>query len=241
MKTCIYIHGLESKGGSHTASVLREEFAGVLNIIEPVIDYADIQSVVETIKATIAANPDCFLIGSSLGGFVALQFPETPFILINPALRPSEIGRAQQHPILLPQLPVFLQMEKAFTERVTRKLRANDFIEGQSSYGLFGTNDEYFSYLNEFKQDLDRVVRTLHIFTCTDGHRLSEPTVRTKVVALVELLLQDIKIDEYLDANFTGWIDEEFAAEMGIKLPIDEKFEQLDAERKKILKRLNFG
>jgi hypothetical protein len=187
MKACIYIHGLESTGNSRTAGILREEFAGVLNIIEPQIDYTDIQSDLTTVKTAIGAHSPCFLIGSSLGGFLAIQFPSCPKILINPALRPSEIGIIQQHPRLQPQLPMLKEMEKAFDVRIDRAIRANNSVEGCLAYGLFGTKDELFSYLDEFKR---AIIRRENIWTCSDGHRLSEDTARTKLAALVKLLLQ---------------------------------------------------
>ncbi|GHT48107.1 hypothetical protein AGMMS49965_26300 [Bacteroidia bacterium] len=237
MKNCIYIHGLESGGNSRTASILRKEFAGVLNIIEPKIDYTNMQSVVATIKEAMTTHPACFLIGSSMGGFVALQFPDTPKILINPALHPTEIDIVKRHPHLQSQLPVFLEMEKFVVEREKLNADNGDREDAEFTYGLFGLNDELFSFRAEFEQNFSYTLMSSNIFTCSDGHRLSEETVRKELKALIEYYLIESALFEatypYIDMD-----DTEAWREGGFEPPRKELFAQLIAEKEKILAKL---
>ncbi|KAA6301955.1 MAG: hypothetical protein EZS26_001958 [Candidatus Ordinivivax streblomastigis] len=242
MKTCIYIHGLESKGNSRTAGILCEEFAGILGIVEPKIDYSDIQSVVETIKVAIAKSSSCFLIGSSMGGFVALQFPSVPKILINPALRPTETGIAKRHPQLQSQLSTFLELERYIVEHEIQNCNLGDREDSLFTYGLFGLNDELFSYRAEFERDFNYTLPRNHIFTCPDGHRLSEATVRNQLKTLIEYYLIDSTIFHESHPYYSTFplfgFDEEEYKRLGIEPPSEERFAKLTADREKILSKL---
>jgi len=96
------------------------------------------------------------VIGSSFGGFIATFLNGSPRILINPCLRPSEC------------LHNFSPNMSKEDIELLKALETSHDIDGEmryEMYGLFGLQDELFSYLNLFKkirrkQNLHYALRT---------------------------------------------------------------------------------
>ena len=101
MHKCIYLHGLNSSGGSYKAGVLRERLAPI-PVLAP--DYPAHQSdkAIERLSCFLQGlvdgpDPDSglVLIGSSMGGFygqyLARHFGVEHLFMINPALEPWQL------------------------------------------------------------------------------------------------------------------------------------------------------
>lgn len=92
MPTIIYLHGLDSDPNASKA-VITAEHAKTLGIdtIRPDLNCPP-DEVVTKISALIHDNPNCVLVGSSLGGYFATLLSDmtsTPCVLLNPSIRPD--------------------------------------------------------------------------------------------------------------------------------------------------------
>jgi predicted esterase YcpF (UPF0227 family) len=98
----LYLHGLNSGGSSHKATLLREALAP-LSVLSPSYPAhrAD-EAVAELSRLVSALAEECgrksqplILVGSSMGGFygryLAQEFTVDHLVMINPALRPWEL------------------------------------------------------------------------------------------------------------------------------------------------------
>jgi predicted esterase YcpF (UPF0227 family) len=97
MKKVLYLHGLESKQGGPKVDFLANEFI----VHAPKMDYTDPDLNIKMLFTMQDLKPD-FIIGSSMGGYVADILAEkygVPAILFNPALHSRSIEPAIQKPI----------------------------------------------------------------------------------------------------------------------------------------------
>ena len=98
MQTCVYLHGLNSSGGSYKAGILRERLAP-LPVLAPDYPAHQPDRAVERLNGflrELIEGPDAasglILIGSSMGGFygqyLARHLAVAHLFMINPALEP---------------------------------------------------------------------------------------------------------------------------------------------------------
>ncbi|WP_066803729.1 YqiA/YcfP family alpha/beta fold hydrolase [Moraxella oblonga] len=90
--TIIYLHGLDSNPNANKA-LITANYAKTLGVdtIRPDLNCPP-DEVVSKILALINDNPNCVLVGSSLGGYFATLLSDmtgTPAILLNPSIRPD--------------------------------------------------------------------------------------------------------------------------------------------------------
>ena len=94
----IYLHGLNSSGGSEKGRLLRRELAPAL-VLTPTYPAYSPDRAVNLLRSYVAdalrkhpLENNLFLVGSSMGGFygqyLAREFPVKHLFLINPALQP---------------------------------------------------------------------------------------------------------------------------------------------------------
>ena len=87
----LYLHGLGSDGSSRTARMLKAAL-GEGRVVAPDFDMSDPEGALRQAKEEIAADPSISLVvGTSMGGFVALCLQQIPRIAVNPCTRPSAI------------------------------------------------------------------------------------------------------------------------------------------------------
>lgn len=87
----LYLHGLGSDGSSRTARMLKAAL-GEGRVVAPDFDMSDPAGALRKAKEAIAADPSISLVvGTSMGGFVALCLQQIPRIAVNPCTRPSAI------------------------------------------------------------------------------------------------------------------------------------------------------
>ena len=97
MKKVLYLHGLESNQGGPKVDFLANEFI----VHAPKMDYTDPDLNIKMLFTMQDLKPD-FIIGSSMGGYVADILAEkygVPAILFNPALHSRSTEPAIQKPI----------------------------------------------------------------------------------------------------------------------------------------------
>ena len=98
MKKVLYLHGLESNQGGPKVDFLANEFI----VHAPKMDYTDPDLNIKMLFTMQDLKPD-FIIGSSMGGYVADILAEkygVPAILFNPALHSRSIKPAIQKPVV---------------------------------------------------------------------------------------------------------------------------------------------
>jgi len=199
----LYIHGFGSTGNSQTvqglqkilgndATILAPQFSNDLNTVAQIE-----QNIVEAKKYMHEFRPDV-VIGSSFGGFIATFLNGFPRILINPCLRPSE--RLNN---LSPN------MSKEDIERL-KVLENSHEIDGEmryEMYGLFGLQDELFSYLNLFKEQYGES----KTYTMPCGHRIDAENIKNHLLPIlseVKKNTESLTDDSFSPIGLNGTFDE---------------------------------
>jgi len=173
----LYIHGFGSTGNSQTVQGLQKILGNDATILAPQFsnDLSTVaqieQNIAEAKKYMYEFRPNV-VIGSSFGGFIATFLNGYPRILINPCLRPSE----RLHN-LSPN------MSKEDIERL-KVLETSHEIDGEirfEMYGLFGLQDELFSYLNLFK----KLYGESQTYTMPCGHRIDAENIEKHLLPII--------------------------------------------------------
>lgn len=189
-KTVIYVHGLNSSGNSSTASSLKAYLRSFdIDVVTPTFDYSHPDVVNTQLKNLVVKHFPCVVIGSSLGGFYVLRQRNCKKIVMNPCLYPVTE---------LPKLGVDENIVSKYKHMQQTLFNGWDAEETKSTIGIFGSNDELFSYKSELSSKIDRVIAT------SDKHRISPTTLRFVVIPIIveyfssvnESLAKDILLNE---------------------------------------------
>lgn len=162
MKKIFYVHGLGSSANSSTYKYLKENLKEY-NVIAYDIPSNPFEATNFLLKTLREEKPD-LVVGSSLGGFYAMCLKSTKLLLINPAMRADEdianaIGKG------------IYKYSSHRADNEEEYVIDDDFIDdlyslrhffydytydyGECSYetyALFGTNDELFSHIEDYKK-----------------------------------------------------------------------------------------
>lgn len=88
----IYLHGLDSDPNANKAIITANHAKAFgIDTLRPNLNYPP-ADVVANLLALIEDNPNCVLVGSSLGGYFANLLSDmtgTPAVLLNPSIRPD--------------------------------------------------------------------------------------------------------------------------------------------------------
>jgi predicted esterase YcpF (UPF0227 family) len=166
----LYIHGYGGTGNSRTAQALRTHLPKNYTVFSPCFLTNPVEAL-DLAKETIQAKGVDIVVASSLGAFTALQLRDIPKIVINPCLYPSkELPERREIPkdILLN----FAKFEKQIFENVSEK-------DKRQTFGVFSTNDELFSYKEEFSKHYP------NIQIIEDTHRISVENVEKAIVPTI--------------------------------------------------------
>lgn len=173
-KEILYIHGYGSSGSTgRTLEKLLNGYCKVHHFSIPVNpDDAFIK-----INKYLGNHPEISLIvGSSLGGFIASRFNGYLKLLINPCMHPS---------IELPKLGCDTEISDIYY-----KYEDYDFLdleEKLSTYLMFGTKDELFSYKSECeKYYIKKNISSMEDIT----HHLNEKELNEFVVPMIKNILE---------------------------------------------------
>ena len=148
----LYVHGLGGSKESTTCKNLREILTDCTIYAED-FDLYDVQGTLDKIEKIVQEKKIGTLIGSSFGAFYVLSRKATPFrIVINPCMSPS-----LEIPKLDKSIPENVVKELFSLEAKTYGLKFYNHGEKtpamkNTTCGIFGTDDELFSYSTFFSQ-----------------------------------------------------------------------------------------
>ena len=173
----LYIHGFGSTGNSQTVQGLQKALGNDATILAP--QFSNDLSTVAQIEQNIAEakkymheyRPNV-VIGSSFGGFIATFLHGFPRILINPCLLPSE---------RLHNLSPNMSKEDIERLKVLENSHDIDWEMRFEMYGLFGLQDELFSYLNLFK----KLYGESKTYTMPCGHRIDAENIENHLIPII--------------------------------------------------------
>jgi predicted esterase YcpF (UPF0227 family) len=150
MKKILYMYGFNSSPEeSSTFKMLKELMAAdpyCYDVISVKYDQTDPERGLEQLEEAVRREKPVAVIGSSLGGFFAMNLSTTvPVLVINPCLKPT---------VELPKLGGNGECYKDIEDRFYRSYYNNDFPVNhlEDVFGFFATNDELFSYATEFHE-----------------------------------------------------------------------------------------
>ncbi|PIE83848.1 MAG: hypothetical protein CSA07_04975 [Bacteroidia bacterium] len=182
MKTRIlYVHGKRQGPAdtiSRTATTLRKILPpSKFKIFAPSFS-EDPDEALQFLHGYIRENDIDLIIGSSLGAFITLQLREKTRIVINPCCDPAEeVTKRSEWPNDI------VQKYRAQRARLYEAIKEEDRI---NTYALFATNDELFSFFDEYKQHYHQAL------FMEDGHRISEENIRHMLCPLIDLASRQI-------------------------------------------------
>ena len=167
-KNILYIHGLNSDINSSTYNYLKTGFPE-FNWFSSTFDLLDITGTIRKIDRLIAQHNITTVVGSSLGAFYALYIKNSlAKIVINPCMHPSiEIPKL----VTDQSVPIdeFKFIEKEIYSSIDPEMRI-------STFGVFGRDDELFSYIDEFRKKYGK-----NIFVVRGKHKLDKSTLISSV------------------------------------------------------------
>ena len=168
----LYIHGYGGDGNSRTAQTLRTYLPENYTVFSPCFPLNPAEAL-ELIREIIIKEKIDIVVASSLGAFTALRL-NVHKIVINTCLYPSK-ELPKRNEISEDILLGFAEFEK------------NTFAEicdydKEYTIGVFSTNDELFSYKDEFRKHYSKVI------TIEDTHRISVENVEKVIVPMVQAL-----------------------------------------------------
>lgn len=194
----LYLHGIGSGAESRTPTELRKDFPDA-EILAPELPVSPMD-IVELLKNKYWNDKAIDLvIGTSLGGFFALTFPNTKRILVNPALFADEdikngIGYGCQ-PFFCERADgakEYLIDEKYISE--LKSIRNSIYNEWyaknkenyvSNTYAIFGENDELLHHVDDFKKFFDADKARM----ISGEHRLSTEEIHTILTPLVKQVI----------------------------------------------------
>lgn len=187
-KKILYVHGLGSSGNSRTSKILREYYKDD-DVISPDIPFEPCKAMALLNELVLKEQPDV-IVGSSLGAFYAMQLQAKKKILVNPALYAdidleSSIGKGTYNYFSSREDGIqSYTIDEEYLSSL-KKMRENffngDTISDTSITGLFGTKDELFSHIDDFKKVFPNANLEVHEFS----HRLTETDIKNYLIPLI--------------------------------------------------------
>lgn len=185
----LYLHGLGSSGNSNTYKVLRD--------LMPQHEVYSIDIPDDPEQALRYINDVCYdgefnmVVGTSLGGFYAMNIPGLLKVVVNPCMHPStelhnitEIGVT--HKRFSPQRnsDMYIVTEEyleSFNRIEYSLYNSLDEEMTYETYALFGTKDDVVSDYDEFCSKY----RKNRIYKADFGHRLTEDIIVSNLIEII--------------------------------------------------------
>lgn len=175
MDAIIYFHGYNSTGNSRTASIMRDSYIDH-DIISPTYNtkdaYLGVKELTPILEDAIRNYDYVYLLGSSLGGFIANYFSNKyslPVVLVNPSLDPM---------VSLDKYPI--------SDNINLESYRNYYLEdghGISKVVVLGRKDNIIKY----DTYMDRFINRYKIFINDSmGHRV---TSKDNIVPAIDTLI----------------------------------------------------
>lgn len=179
-----YFHGYNSTGNSRTSTIIRDSYPNY-DIISPAYNtknaYLGVKELTPILEDTIRNYDNVYLVGSSLGGFMANYFSNKfslPVVLVNPCLDPV---------ISLDKYPI--------SDNINLESYRNYYLEdghGISKVVVLGRKDDII----KFDTYMDRFLNRYKIFINDNmGHRVAS---KDDIVPAIDYLLRCINGDSWV-------------------------------------------
>lgn len=174
----LFIHGYGSGANNLTGSEIQRKLGNKAHVFMP--GFSNELEKFENMEQNIRKATDFvrehkidLVIGSSMGGFTAMQVPGVNKILVNPAMVPSDIfNLGMLEDISETEIHKYRQLEN----------RAVSKEEAALTYALFATDDELFSY----KERFERLYDPQKSFQMRGKHVISPKNIREDLLPLIE-------------------------------------------------------
>lgn len=192
----LYIHGFNGSPNGSTGTFVKSYFEDG-TVFAPQLDLLNYEKTIREIKAIIRAEDINYIIAHSFGAFYAFALQDETMmkIVINPCMFPSfEIPKLSDEPLSEEWVKKFEQLEEEIYSQ------ASGYI-CQTTFGIFGTRDELFSYKREFDEIYGtRSLRNmLNYMTVPGQHRLPDSSLErgiSKALYYAEVFDPNFKIQE---------------------------------------------
>ncbi|MDO4671680.1 MAG: YqiA/YcfP family alpha/beta fold hydrolase [Porphyromonadaceae bacterium] len=179
-KRILYIHGLSSSAKGSTATILKEQLNGKIDVIAPsfnneVGSFDNLLCNIRKAQTIIQDQSIDLLVGSSMGGFTALHVGGIPTLVINPCMKPSEHFQGHLLQTSQKELDKYKMLERE---------KPSSFQQ-HHTYALFAKDDELFSYRTLF----DNLYNKDHSRMIDGSHVNSKSRVVEEIIPSIEKLL----------------------------------------------------
>lgn len=173
MRNILFIHGYNGSPDGQTASFVKEYFSND-NVIAPKLDLLDFSSSFSIIKDIISSNIINIVVAHSFGAFYAFALQDEMLkIVINPCMFPShEIPKLCDNQLSEDWISEFERLEEKIYSHVDGEIC-------QTTFAIFGNNDELFSYKDVYKKLYGtNSLRDMNNYITLPGkHRLSKSSM----------------------------------------------------------------
>lgn len=175
----LYIHGYGSTGNSQTVQGLRKflDEKAIIHAPQFSNDLSSFEKIKQNIEHARKHREEFrphIVIGSSFGGFITTFLDGSFRIIINPCLRPSERLDTLSPNMSQEDIDKLKEFESSHVSNI-------DIEDRFFTYGLFGLNDELFSYLSLF----EKIYRKDRVYTMPSGHRIDIVNIENHLIPLI--------------------------------------------------------
>lgn len=195
----LYIHGLGSSSDSSTGRYLQTLNDKDITFFHPSFSLSP-EKAIKEVNDYIKDNNIDFVIGSSLGGFYALQSDCKLGIVVNPALNPIEdiknaIGYGEHTTVsgkgkYVIDEEFFIELDKIIKNGYKEtKEWYKEFPKDRKFLGIFGECDELFSHYSDFRYVNNNPNEVVMIKGM--GHRMSDkayPAIRIMIDKIIDII-----------------------------------------------------
>lgn len=189
----LYVHGLGSNGNGNTVNWIREKFTDH-EIYSFDIPF-DPDEAIKFIKMKCKELSINTIIGTSLGGFYAMQIHGYYKILINPAIKAYEVAKKIGYGTYNyfgnreDNINTYTIDENFYNKLFNQYNKHITTIDKElklETYGLFGNNDELCDYKNDFRELYNKD----QMITADFGHRLTDNIFNNEFTTLFNTVVE---------------------------------------------------
>lgn len=191
----MYVHGFQSSGSSGTVVMLRNIlYETGVKVIAPDVPVSPFAAV-ELLRGTAVREQPVLIIGTSMGAMYTELLHGFPRILVNPSFHMSRTlvfkGMLGKHKFLnkradgATEFKIDKQTIEEFRRVEETLFSDTSDMERELVYGLFGKNDKFVNYQDEFVEHYGRE----HFILFDGEHQLNDKVLKKTVLPLVKELI----------------------------------------------------
>ncbi len=187
-KKILFIYGFGGSPDSTFCKLIREALPDdSYEVLCPAYPQDDIKTSREQLTAFIEQEHIDLVIGTSLGGFIALSLPtHLPRIALNPCMMPSvELPKLEPRPDHPEDKKPCKELVEA-CKAIEAEVNNGKFNTSQRCVGLFAQDDEYLG--TKYKEGFERAY---HVARFIPGGHHGNPKAIPSIVAAIEQTLSE--------------------------------------------------